>query len=75
MEWLFCINPRVITGFVSALGCFYFLCICMEDIKTLIAYRCATRPRTKPRARHERVRFPHVAPYTNHIRASVRRAG
>ena len=58
MDWLFSINPRVIIGLVSALGCLYFLCICAEETKTLLAYRRTARLNAEPLARNKRVQFP-----------------
>lgn len=34
----FLIDPRMVVGAVSMLCGLYFLCVCMEDIKILIAY-------------------------------------
>ncbi|MDE1897065.1 MAG: hypothetical protein KGH91_08325 [Rhodospirillales bacterium] len=59
MDWLFSINPSVVIGLVSALGCFYFLCICAEETKTLLAYHRAARLGAAERLpRHLRVHFP-----------------
>ncbi len=61
MEWLFCVNPNIFIGLVSALACLYFLCICAEETKTLLAYHRAMRPKTEPLARHRRMKFPYVS--------------
>ncbi len=58
MAWLFCVNPNVVIGLASALGCLYFLLICAEETKTLLAYRRATSFSAEPLASHKRVRFP-----------------
>ncbi len=58
MEWLFCVNPNIIIGLASALGCLYFLLICAEETKTLLAYRRAMSVNAEPLARHRRVKFP-----------------
>lgn len=58
MEWLFCVSPNIIVGLASALGCLYFLLICAEETRTLLAYRQAMRVSAEPLARHRRVRFP-----------------
>ncbi|MBU6449580.1 MAG: hypothetical protein KGQ26_08150 [Rhodospirillales bacterium] len=58
MEWLFSVNPSIVIGLVSALGCLYFLCICAEETKALLAYHHAMRCSARPLARHERVKFP-----------------
>lgn len=68
MEWLFCVNPRIIIGLASALGCLYFLLICAEETKTLLAYRREMNVSTGLLARHRRVkfpRFPHGIPHTS----------
>ncbi len=51
MSWLFSVDPSVIIGLVSALGCLYFLCICAEETKALLAYRRAARCKVPPVAR------------------------
>lgn len=58
MEWLFCMNPNVVIGFVSALGCLYFLLVCAEETKALLAYRRTVRVNAEPLAKHRRVKFP-----------------
>ncbi len=67
MDWLFSVNPSVVIGLVSALGCLYFLCICAEETKTLLAYRRTARLGAAERLpRHRRVRFPHTPRGNNH---------
>ena len=66
MEWLFSVNPSIVIGLVSALGCLYFLCICVEETKALLAYRHAMRRNAGALARHERVRFPQSSRCMDH---------
>lgn len=58
MQYLFFINPSIVIGLVSALGCAYFLCICAEETKTLLAYRRSMRQPAEKLANHKRVKFP-----------------
>lgn len=58
MEWLFCVNPSVIIGLASAVGCLYFLLICAEETKALLAYRRSMKLTAQPLARHRHVKFP-----------------
>lgn len=59
MAWLFCVNPSIVIGLASALGCLYFLLICAEEVRALLAYRRrAACVIAEPLARHRRVKFP-----------------
>ena len=61
MDWLFSVNPSVVIGLVSALGCLYFLCICVEETKALLAYHRTARLGAAERLpRHLRVHCPRV---------------
>ena len=72
MEWLFCVNPSIVIGLASALGCLYFLLICAEETKTLLAYRRAARIRSEPLARHRHVKFPRFPRDMPHTSAPAR---
>lgn len=38
MSALFWFNPGIVIGFASLIGCLYYLCVCLEDAKTLLNY-------------------------------------
>lgn len=38
MSAFFWINPGIVVGCASLFGCLYFLCVCVDDAKTLLAY-------------------------------------
>ena len=38
MSAFFWINPGIVVGCASLLGCLYFLCVCVDDARTLLTY-------------------------------------
>lgn len=58
MEFLFSVNPSIVIGILSAAGCLYFLLICAEETKALLAYKRDAQLSLEPLARHRRVKFP-----------------
>lgn len=54
MLTIFSVDPRFILGLASILGCLYFLCVCAEDAKSLLAYWRHQNPRPPKKP----VRYP-----------------